>query len=215
MKVYFRHMSRHKFSFKDAFVFGWNKTKQHYWFCFLTFLLVTLIINSVDHVPLLRTVVTLMVALSVVSVSLLIARDHHFTFENLFTPLLSPKKVAKFVLISVLYAIPVILAAVFLFFVPAKFFGLIVIIPSIYLAVRFKFFPYVVVENEDATLRSIIETSLKLTKGHFWMVLGLLVLIGLLNVLGLAFFIVGLAVTIPVSILATAYVYTRLKDHTV
>ncbi len=208
-------MSRHKFSFKDAFVFGWNKTRQHYWFCFLTFLLVTLIINSVDHVPLLRTVVTLMVALSVVSVSLLIVRDHHFTFENLFTPLLSPKKVAKFVLISVLYAIPVILAAVFLFFVPAKFLGLLVIIPSIYLAVRFKFFPYVVVENEDATLRSIIETSLKLTKGHFWMVLGLLVLIGLLNVLGLAFFVVGLAVTIPVSIFATAYVYTRLKDHTV
>lgn len=208
-------MSRHNFSFKDAFVFGWNKTRQHYWFCFLTFLLVTLIINSVDHVPLLRTVVTLMVALSVVSVSLLIVRDHHFTFENLFTPLLSPKKVAKFVLISVLYAIPVILAAVFLFFVPAKFLGLLVIIPSIYLAVRFKFFPYVVVENEDATLKSIIETSLKLTKGHFWMVLGLLVLIGLLNVLGLAFFIIGLAVTIPVSIFATAYVYTRLKDHTV
>lgn len=208
-------MSRHNFSFKDAFVFGWNKTRQHYWFCFLTFLLVTLIINSVDHVPLLRTVVTLMVALSVVSVSLLIVRDHHFTFENLFTPLLSPKKVAKFVLISVLYAIPVILAAVFLFFVPAKFLGLLVIIPSIYLAVRFKFFPYVVVENEDATLKSIIETSLKLTKGHFWMVLGLLVLIGLLNVLGLAFFVVGLAVTIPVSIFATAYVYTRLKDHTV
>ncbi len=208
-------MSRHKFSFKDAFVFGWNKTKQHYWFCFLTFLLVTLIINSVDHVPLLRTVVTLMVALSVVSVSLLIVRDHHFTFENLFTPLLSPKKVGKFVLVSVLYAIPVILAAVFLFFVPAKFLGLLVIVPSIYLAVRFKFFPYVVVENEDATLKSIIETSLKLTKGHFWMVLGLLVLIGLLNVLGLAFFVVGLAVTIPVSIFATAYVYTRLKDHTV
>lgn len=208
-------MSRHNFSFKDAFVFGWNKTRQHYWFCFLTFLLVTLIINSVDHVPLLRTVVTLMVALSVVSVSLLIVRDHHFTFENLFTPLLSPKKVAKFVLISVLYAIPVILAAVFLFFVPAKFLGLLVIIPSVYLAVRFKFFPYVVVENEDATLKSIIETSLKLTKGHFWMVLGLLVLIGLLNVLGLAFFVVGLAVTVPVSIFATAYVYTRLKDHTV
>ncbi len=206
-------MSRHNFSFKDAFVFGWNKTKQHYWFCFLTFLLVTLIINSVGHVPLLRTVVTLMVALSVVSVSLLIVRDHHFTFENLFTPLLSPKKVAKFVLISVLYAIPVILAAVFLFFVPAKFLGLLIIIPSIYLAVRFKFFPYVIVENEDATLKSIIDTSLRLTKGHFWMILGLLVLIGLLNILGLAFFVVGLAVTIPISIFATAYVYTRLKDH--
>jgi hypothetical protein len=208
-------MSRHNFSFKDAFVFGWNKTRQHYWFCFLTFLLVTLIINSVDHVPLLRTVVTLMVALSVVSVSLLIARDHHFTFENLFTPLLSPKKVAKFVLISVLYAIPVILAAVFLFFVPAKFLGLLVILPSIYLAVRFKFFPYVVVENEDATLESIIRKSLKLTEGHFWMVFGFIVLIGLLNVLGLAFFIVGLVVTIPVSIFATAYVYTRLKERAI
>lgn len=208
-------MSRHNFSFKDAFVFGWNKTKQHYWFCFLTFLLVTLIINSVGHVPILRTVVTLMVALSVVSLSLLIVRDHHFTFENLFTPLLSPKKVIKFILVSVLYAIPVILAAVFLFLVPAKVLGLLVIVPSVYLAVRFKFFPYVVIENEDASLKSIIETSLKLTKGHFWMILGLLVLIGLLNVVGAMLFIVGLAVTIPVSIFATAYVYTRLKDHTV
>ena len=208
-------MSRHNFSFKDAFVFGWNKTKQHYWFCFLTFLLVTLIINSVGHVPILRTVVTLMAALSVASLSLLIVRDHHFTFENLFTPLLSPKKVAKFIIISVLYAVPVILAAVFLFLVPAKLLGLLVIIPGIYLAVRFKFFPYVVVENEDATIKSIIETSLKLTKGHFWMILGLLVLIGLLNLLGAAFFVIGLAVTVPVSIFATAYVYTRLKDHAI
>ncbi len=208
-------MTKHHFSFKDAFIFGWAKTKQHYWFCILTFILITLIINSVDHVPLLRTLVSLMAALSIVSLSLLIVRDHHFTFENLFTPLLSPKRVAKFLIISVLYAIPVILAAVLLFFVPAKWFGLLVIIPSVYLAVRLKFFPYVVVENEEASLKTLIEKSFNLTKGHFWMVFGFLLLVGLLNMVGAALFVVGLIVTIPVSIFATAYVYTKLKDHAI
>ncbi len=215
MRVYLVHMTKHHFSFKDAFIFGWAKTKQHYWFCILTFILITLIINSVDHVPLLRTLVSLMAALSIVSLSLLIVRDHHFTFENLFTPLLSPKRVAKFLIISVLYAIPVILAAVLLFFVPAKWFGLLVIIPSVYLAVRLKFFPYVVVENEEASLKTLIEKSFNLTKGHFWMVFGFLLLVGLLNMVGAALFVVGLIVTIPVSIFATAYVYTKLKDHAI
>ncbi len=215
MKVYLSHMTRHHFSFKEAFLFGWTKTKQHYWFCILTFIMVTLIINSIGHVPLLRTIVSLMAALSVVSVSLLISRDHHFTFENLFSPLLSPKKVIKFLIVSVLYSVPVILAAVFLYFVPAKIIGLIIVVPSVYLAVRLKFFPYVVIENEDASIKSLFEMSFKLTKGHFWMVFVFLLLVSMLNVLGAALMIVGLMVTVPVSIFATAYVYNRLKEHTV
>lgn len=208
-------MTRHHFSFKEAFVFGWNKTKQHYWFCILTFILITLIINSIGHVPILRTIVSLMSALSIVSLSLLIVRDQHFTFENLFTPLLSPVRVAKFFAISVLYAIPVILTAIFLYFVPAKLIGILIVVPSIFIAVRFKFFPYVVIENENASLRTLLEMSYKLTKGHFWMVFVFLLLIGLLNLLGAAFLIVGLVVTVPVSIFATAYVYNKLKEHAI
>lgn len=208
-------MTRHHFSFKEAFVFGWEKTKQHYWFCFLTFLLVSLTVNAIDHVPLLRTVVSLMAALSVVYVSLLIVRDHHFTFESLFSPLLSPKKVGKFLFISVLYAIPVILAVVLLYYVPAKIAGLLVVIPSVYLAVRLKFFPYMVLEHEDASIKSLLDMSFKLTRNHFWMIFVFLLLVGLLNMIGALVFIVGLAVTIPISIFATGYVYTRLKEHTV
>lgn len=208
-------MTRHHFSFKDAFVFGWTKTKQHYWFTVLTFIMVTLIINATNHVPLLRTLTSMMAALSIASVSLLIVRNQHFTFESLFAPLLSPKKVCKFIAITALYAIPVLLTAIFLYFVPAKLASLIIVIPSVYLAVRLKFFPYMVIEHEDASLRNLIEMSFKLTKNHFWMVFVFLLLLGALNVLGAMFFVVGLLVTVPVSIFATAYVYDRLKEHTV
>jgi hypothetical protein len=199
------HMTRYHFSFKEAFLFGWEKTVQHYWFSFLTFLLITLLITSIDHVPLLRTIVVLLAALSVVSVSLLIARNHHFTFESLFTPLLSPVKVAKFLILSVVYAIPIILTVVFLYFVPANFLSFLVVIPCIYIAVKFKFFPYVVIENENASLQNLLKMTLKITDKHFFMVLGFILLVCLLN----------LAITVPMSLFATAHVYTKLKDHTV
>lgn len=207
-------MTRHHFSFKDAFLFGWAKTRQHYWFSVLTFIMVAIVIGA-TQVPLLQTLMSLMAALSVVSVSLLIVRGQHFSFESLFAPLLSPKKVCKFIAITVLYSVPVILTAVFLYFVPAKLASLIIIIPSVYLAVRLKFFPYMVVEHEDASMRNLIEMSFKLTKGHFWMVFVFLLLLAILNILGAMFFGVGLLATIPVSVFATAYVYDRLKEHSV
>ncbi len=215
IKVYLPHMIRHNFSFKEAFVFGWNKTKQHYWFCALTFILVTLIINSVGHVPILRTTVSLMAGLSIVSLSLLIARDQHFSFESLFTPLLSPMRVLKFFVLSAIYLIPVLLTVILLYYVPAKLVGLVVVIPCVYIMVRFKFFPYVVIENEGADLQSLIKMSYKLTRGHFWVVLGFLLLVLLLNILGALVFIVGLVVTVRVSIFATAHVYNKLKEHSI
>jgi uncharacterized membrane protein len=131
----------------------------------------------------------------------------------LFTPLLSPKRVFKFFAVAALYGVPVILTAVLLYFVPLKIVGLLVTVPCIYLAVRFKFFPYVVIENEEASLKTILQMSFKTTQGHFWKVFGFLLLAAILNILGVLVFIVGLVITVPVSIFATAYVYDKLKTN--
>lgn len=206
-------MTRHHFSLKESFTFGWLKTKQHYWFIALTFILYALILSSASRIPLLNTVTALMVGLSVVSITLHIVRNHSFTFADLFVPLLSPKRVLKFLALSVLYIIPVAFLTVVLF-APglARWGALFVVVPSVYLMIRFKFFPYVVLEHEDASIKELILMSLKLTKGHFWAIFLFLFSVALFNTIG-ALTVVGLLVTIPVSIFASAHVYDKLKEH--
>lgn len=196
-------MTKHHFSFKEIFQFGLAKTKQHAWFIFLTFIIIGIIINSVRFVPFLSLFVSLMAGLSIASISLLISRDQHFTFQDLYKPLLSQRRVLKFIALSVIYALAVLVGTVLL------------IIPGIYVAVRFKFFPFIVIENENASLSDLIKMSYKVTDNHFWPVFLFLVFLGLLNFIGLLCLVVGLFVTIPVSLFAAAHMYTKLKEHTV
>lgn len=196
-------MTKQHFSFQEVFKFGWSKTKQHAWFIALTFIIIGIIMSAVKFVPLLNTVVALMVGLSVISISLLISRDQSFTFGDLFTPVLSPVRVLKFAGATILYVIAVTIGTILL------------IIPGVYIATRFTFFPYIILENENATVDSLIKMSYKLTHNHFWPVFFFIVLAALLNFAGALLLGVGLLVTIPVTIFASAYMYNRLKAHTV
>ena len=194
-------MSKHHFSFQEVFKFGWAKTKQHAWFLVLTFIIAGIITSAVKFMPVFSCVVSLMVGLSIASISLLIVRDQHFTFNDLVTPLLSAKKVLKMLVLSAIYIVAVGIGTILL------------IIPGVYVAVRFKFFPYVVIENENATIKELIAGAYKLTNGYFWNVFFFLVIAVILNVLGALFFLVGLIVTVPVTVLASAHFYTKIKEH--
>ena len=196
-------MTKQHFSFEEVFKFGWAKTKQHAWFLALTFIIAGVIINAVKFMPVFDMIVSLMVALSIISISLLIVRDRSFTFADLYTPLLSPKRVLKFIALSILYAVAVTIGTILL------------IVPGVYIATRFKFFPYVVIENENADLSDLIKMSYKLTNNHFWVILGFMVLAAILNIIGALLFMVGLIITVPVTLFASAHMYTKLKEHTV
>jgi uncharacterized membrane protein len=196
-------MTKQHFTFKEVFRFGWLKTKQHAWFTTLTALIAFILTSSVRHMPVLELLVASLVGLSIVSISLTIARDQNFSFSDLYKPILSPYLVLKFLALTAVYVVAVSLGL------------LLFIIPGLYLAVRFKMFPYVLIENENATLKDLIKMTYKLTYGHFWKVLGFLVALSLFNVLGALVFLVGLVITVPVSIFATAHVYEKLKNHTV
>ncbi|MEN9551649.1 MAG: hypothetical protein RI935_26 [Candidatus Parcubacteria bacterium] len=208
-------MSKHHFSFKEAFVFGWNKTKQHYWFSFLTFLIVAIITSSVESVPILSTIVGFLIALSITYVSLLVARDHHFDFSSLIEPILSPKKVTKLLILGAIYMLFAIIVGTLLYLVPARWFSLLIIAPAIFVMVRFHFFTYTLVDNENDSIQELIKKSYKLTDKHFFMLFAFLILIVLLNVAGALLFLVGLVVTVPVSVFSSAYVYNRLKEHSI
>lgn len=219
-------MSKHHFKFKEVFIFGWDKTYQHAWFIFLTFVITSIIMSATRVSSLLATVVVLMTALSLASISLMVVRNHNFSFIDLINPLLSQRRVLKFFALAGFYVLPVLLLA----FTTAMLvvgvrqgstsitvFGivltLICLIPSIFVLVRFKFFPFVVAEHEHSTVKDLILMTYKLTEGNFWPILGFVCLAALLNLFGLLLFCIGLLVTVPVTLFAFAHLYDKLKHH--
>jgi uncharacterized membrane protein len=221
-------MIKKHFSFEETVRFGWAKTVQHAWFLFLTFIITEIILNAVKFTPFLNVVVALFVGLSLASISLVISRDQHFTFADLYNPLLSPLRVIKFIALTAIYSIPGFLLLMSYivrefgapynynspsFFVAGTIFCFVFAVPVVYFSVRLKFFPYVLLDNEHASIKEILTKTYRLTTGHFWPVLAFLLALAAINTLGFLFFVIGLLVTVPVSLFATAHVYNKLKEH--
>jgi uncharacterized membrane protein len=219
-------MTKHHFTFQEVFMFGWNKTKQHAWFIFLTFIIISTIISAAGRTPFLNLIVSLMAGLSLASISLMIVRNRSFSFADIFNPLLSYKRVLKFFALAAFFALPMILVgftgAILVLgaangSASVATFGIILtiilLVPSIFFAVRFKFFPFVVIEHENASVTDLVLMSYRLTENNFWSLLGyILIAIGF-NMVGAMLIGFGLIFTIPVTILATAYLYDRFKNH--
>lgn len=86
------------------------------------------------------------------------------------------------------------------------------IVPGLIFAIMFGFSLYRVIETGENPIEAMGQ-SLKITKGNRWnlFVLGL-ALFGI-NILGFLFFIVGLAITIPLSSLAIVHAYRSIATH--
>ena len=197
------------------------------WFAFLTFIITSIIISATVLNPILNAVTVLMVVLSVASISLMIVRNHVFSFSDLFYPLLSPRRVLRFFALFSFYVLPMLLVALTTAILvmgsasgsaSVTIFGLILtlifFVPSIFVTVRFKFFPYIVAEHEHSSVKDLVMMSYKLTEGHFWQILGFLLIASFCNLIGALLFGVGLLVTVPTTVFASAHLYDRLKSHT-
>ena len=88
---------------------------------------------------------------------------------------------------------------------------ILLIIPGIYLSLRFSMVRFAVLEGAGIT--GSIKKSGKITDGVKWRLLGFLLIIALLNILGAILFMVGLLVTIPVTMIAYAHIYQKLAHH--
>ena len=79
------------------------------------------------------------------------------------------------------------------------------VIPGIYLALRYFFYPYAIAENKG--IIESLKISAKLTCGSKLKILALIFLTGIVNSLGAAAFGLGLLITIPATGLAFAFAY--------
>jgi hypothetical protein len=85
----------------------------------------------------------------------------------------------------------------------------ITIVAVAYIALRLSMVRFAVVDG--SAVEESIKRSVGMTREYKWEVLLFIVVILLLNLLGMALFMVGLLVTIPISTLAFAHVYLALK----
>lgn len=87
---------------------------------------------------------------------------------------------------------------------------ILLVVPGIIWLIRFSFAPIIVVDTKMGPVASMKE-SYAITKGNFWKLLGFWMVIGLVNLLGIICLGVGFLVTMPVTILASIYVYRELS----
>lgn len=87
------------------------------------------------------------------------------------------------------------------------------IIPGIFIAIRFQFYPYFIIEQNDNAIKSLQKSfflSQNLTLDL--LLFGITVIIA--NITGILFLGVGIIVTYPITTLATAIIYKGLQEQT-
>jgi uncharacterized membrane protein len=85
------------------------------------------------------------------------------------------------------------------------------IVPGVILAMGLMFVPYLVIDRGLGPIEAMKE-SWRVTKGHKWQLFLLfLALIGI-NLLGVAALVVGLLVSVPITMLAAAHAYRTLTS---
>lgn len=205
------------FSIRRALNEGWQGTKSHFWFL-LGLLIVYYLLSAVSSlldlaVPderedaaflivsigleIFSWLTQLVMSMGIIKISLRILAGQPSNYSDLFTEY---KKIFTYIGASFLYIL-------------ITFFGfMLFIVPGIYWAVKYYFFAFRIVNaNEDAF--TALRTSGALTQGIKWRLLGFISLLWLINILGLLALIVGLFVTIPLSLLAIASVYRQINNN--
>lgn len=194
-------MQTNTFSIKESLEFGWGKTKANAWFLFLVGMAATLILAAMHSVWVLGYFAQIVVTIAVISVVLTIASEKTPEFGDLTKHLKSYHVPLNQFLVSLLVTIFVVLGT------------LLFILPGIYLAIRFMFSSYFVVDHENKKLKELLEGSLALTKGNFWNLFLFSLTVIILNILGTIPLGIGLLFTVPTTLIATAHVYRKLLAH--
>ncbi|TET34225.1 MAG: hypothetical protein E3J72_14790 [Planctomycetota bacterium] len=89
---------------------------------------------------------------------------------------------------------------------------LLLVIPGIYWALRFQFYGYFIVEKDVGPIEAL-RLSYEITGGQAWSLFVFAIVCFLINLLGFICLVIGLLVSIPITMLAHAYVYRELLDR--
>ena len=199
------------FSIKEALSFGWAAFKGRVWFFVGLLALVAALTviprAAIDRISSPWLAVPLGIALQLfqwflvvglIKISLAVCDNAEVSVSDIFSG--SPVYV-KYVLATILYGLIGLVGLVLL------------IVPGVILLIMYGFYSYLIVEKDLGPVDAL-KRSAAVTQGARWWLFVFGLAVGLLNVAGALALFVGLFVTVPVSLVATAFVYRKLLSQT-
>lgn len=224
------------FSIKEAFLFGWLETKKKFWFLVGVVFIIFAVYNISALVVYLaggslKSLVFLL-SLAFFILGVLVEIGMVRMLLDIYDSGRTALKVLFFqhrFFIDYFIALFVYSLVISLFTVPGAvtvrdlligreleagmIITLILMVPGIMAAVIFQFFRFAIVDKGAGIIESF-KKSAEITRGRRWKVfLFNLAVLGL-NFLGVAVFGIGILISLPVSLLATAHVYRALEKKT-
>ncbi len=199
-----------KFLKKEAIAFGWEKAVGNIgYFAGMLFILIAVsmmpqfIAGAFGKVKLFAIIIALAgvvlqieVKLGMIKSMVAFADGRKPVIGELFSCF--DKRILNVFAASLLYGLMVFLGT------------LLLIVPGIILGIKFMFFSYFIVDKNAGIIESL-EKSAALTNGSKTNIFLLALLLWLINAAGALCLGVGLIITIPVSMLAVAFVYRKLE----
>lgn len=200
-----------EFPQNEAIKFGFESAKSNLAF-FIPLLLIVFIIDNLSGATssslknnpvasfillLIFWLISMIVELGLIKISLNFVDKKKPSFSDLFS---ESSLVLRFIGATFLYVV-IVLAGLILF-----------IIPGVIWALQFGYYKYAIVDKNAGVLESL-QISSKATKGNRWNIFKLNLLFLLINLLGIAVIFIGLFISIPTTMLASAYVYRKLVKN--
>ena len=198
------------FSIKEAIKYGWKATKGH--LVFLVSLIIgAFVINAgfiytqelfdsagneliASVVAVVSLLVGFLISIGLIYITLKIYDENKATYKDLLEP---APLLWRFIGASVVYTLIVIAGLILL------------VVPGIIWAIKYKFYKYALIDEKLGAMDSI-RKSRDITEGEKWHIFLFGLVLALINILGALALFVGLFVTIPITIMATVYVYRKL-----
>ncbi len=202
-----------KFTSGEAISFGWEKMKKNFWF-FVGLLFIAWLIQAIPSgissaigdkmAPLVfllavaAWVIQLIVNMGLIKIILDIVDKGTASLGDLLS---QTKFFLNFLAGSILYGLIVIGGL------------LLLIVPGIVWAIKYQFFSYLIIDKNLGPIEALKKSG-EITAGSKGAIFGLDILLILINLLGLLCLVVGLFVTIPLSMVAKGYVFRKLLGET-
>ncbi|MEK7273786.1 MAG: hypothetical protein AAB110_00885 [Candidatus Desantisbacteria bacterium] len=200
------------FSKGEALRFGWNIAKTNCKFFISLLMLMGLVYFATQFIvvwtdetfpiisvfiSLVSSVLYVVMQMGLIQISLKLYDNEEVKLSNLFScfPLF-----LKYLFSSIIYGLLMIVGTIFL------------IIPGIILAIKLQFFSYSIVDKGLGPIQAL-EKSWQITKGVKWNLFLFGLLLMLINLVGMLCLLIGLFVTVPITMMAVVFVYRKLLDQ--
>jgi uncharacterized membrane protein len=204
-----KNSAKSHFSKGEAISYGFKLAKQNLFFFVMLFVIVILVsaITSIltglsAHEPafafvlgILRIIINLVISIGLIHIVLKFLDNKKPEYKDM----LYYKPIVNYFLAAILNGLIIVGGLILL------------IIPGIFFALRLQYTSYLVVDKNLGPLEAI-KKSWAITRGNVWNLFFFGLLLGLINILGFLCLLVGLFVTVPLSMLATAFVYRKLLN---